>query len=513
MGITEQLASFAVETDLSQIPETVVAEAKVRILDTIAVMTVGSQFEAARIAAGFAEGLGSRPESGLVGNRVRAASPYAAFANGVASHSPEFDDTWIGSNFGGGNHISSCVLPAALAIGEARGSSGSDVLLAYIVGYEVAARLGLPPRPDLLGGILQGYHPTPLLAVFGSGMAGAKLLDLDVDQARFTLGLIGSEGGGMRKQAGTMGKAFQAGHASRNGVVAALLAARGMTADPDVLEGVPGTGHDHFGYFETHIREGNYELEAATQDLGSRWEFMYTITKLHPGYIHAASVDLTLDMVKEHDIKPEQIEKVEVGVTSIVNLGPTYRYPGPSSGRRALRPMIRARISGQALLGAPMAAYSGCGERDGGIGHGQWYTLGWLAGHIAICILERKAGLMQFTDERASRADVRPLIEKIEFYVDDECEEDYRSGRVPFGSSGKVTFHMKDGRKISRKEGTRPGYLDNPATWDDIMAKFRECADYSGLSDRGLSVDRVAELVNGIDRLTKAEELMNVLAV
>ena len=120
---------------------------------------------------------------------------------------------------------------------------------------------------------------------------------------------------------------------------------------------------------------------------------------------------------------------------------------------------------------------------------------------------------MEFTDERASRADVRPLIEKIEFYVDDECEEDYRSGRVPFGSSGKVTFHMKDGRKISRKEGTRPGYLDNPATWDDIMAKFRECADYSGLSDRGLSVDRVAELVNGIDRLTKAEDLMNVLAV
>ena len=472
MGITEQLASFAVETDLSQIPETVVAEAKVRILDTIAVMTVGSQFEAARIAAGFAEGLGSRPESGLVGNRVRAASPYAAFANGVASHSPEFDDTWIGSNFGGGNHISSCVLPAALAIGEARGSSGSDVLLAYIVGYEVAARLGLPPRPDLLGGILQGYHPTPLLAVFGSGMAGAKLLDLDVDQARFTLGLIGSEGGGMRKQAGTMGKAFQAGHSSRNGVVAALLAARGMTADTDVLEGVPGTGHDHFGYFETHIREGNYELAAATQDLGSRWEFMYTITKLHPGYIHAASVDLTLDMVKEHDIKPEQIEKVEVGVTSIVNLGPTYRYP--SSG-------LHSRFS-------------------------QWYN-------IAICILERKAGLMQFTDERASRADVRPLIEKIEFYVDDECEEDYRSGRVPFGSSGKVTFHMKDGRKISRKEGTRPGYLDNPATWDDIMAKFRECADYSGLSDRGLSVDRVAELVNGIDRLTKAEELMNVLAV
>lgn len=472
MGITEQLARFAVETDLSKIPETVVAEAKVRILDTIAVMTVGSQFEPAQIAASFVEDLGSRPECAVVSQRFRAAAPYAAFANSVAVHSPEYDDTWIGSNMLGGNHISTCVLPAALAVGEARGASGAELLQAYILGYEVAGRLGMVPSDEVVGGMRLGYHPTPLLAVFGAGVAGAKLLGLDVDQARCTLGLIGSEGGGMRKQAGTMGKAFQAGHASRNGVVAALLASKGMTADPDVLEGVPGTGHDHFGYFETHIREGNYDLEAATRDLGSHWEFMYTVTKLHPGYIRAASVDLTLDMVKENDIKPEEIEKMEVGVASIVNLGPTYRYP--SSG-------LHARFS-------------------------QWYN-------IAICVLDRKAGLVQFTDERASRADVRPLIEKIEFYVDDECEEDFRSGKFPFGSSGRVTFWMKDGRKISRKEGTRRGYLDNPARWEDIVSKFRECADYSGLSDRGLSVDRVAEIVNGIDRLPKAQDLMAALVV
>ena len=472
MGITEQLARFALETDLSEIPETVVAEAKLRILDTIAVMTAGSQFESARIAVGFVEELGGRPEAGIVGSSFRAVSPYAAFANGVAAHSPEYDDRWAGSKLVGANHISACVLPSAMAVAEVRESSGADMLLAYILGYEVGARLGLASRADLWGGILLGYHPTPLLAVFGSGIAAAKLLDLDVEKALCTMGLIGSAGGGLRKQAGTMGKAFQTGHASRNGVAAALLAAKGMTADLDVLEGVPGTGHDHFGYFETHFREGNYNLEAATEDLGSRWELMYTVTKLHPGYTLAASVDLTLAIVREHDIMPDQVEGVEVGVTSLVNLGPTYRYP--SSG-------LHSRFS-------------------------QWYN-------ISVCILDRKVGLMQFTDERASRQDVRALIDKVHFYVDPECEEDYRSGKDPMGSGGRVTFSLKDGRKISRKERTRPGYVDNPATWDNIMEKFRDCAEYSGLSERGLSVDQVAELVDRLDRLPKAAELMGALAV
>lgn len=471
MGVTEQLARFVTETDLSQIPESVIAAAKLRMLDTIAVMTAGSQFEPARIAVGFVEELGTNPEAGIIGSRIRAVSPYAAFANGVAAHSPEYDDRWAGSNLVGANHISACVLPSAMAVAEARRASGADMLLAYILGYEVGARLGLASSPQLWGGIRLGYHPTPLLAVFGAGMTVVKLLGLDVEQARYTMGLIGSEGGGLRKQAGTMGKAFQAGHAARNGVVAALLAARGMTADGDVFEGVPGTGHDHFGYFETHFREGNYNLEPVARTLGSQWELMYTITRLHPGYTLAASVDLTLAMVREQDIRPEQVEGVEVGVTSLVNLGPTYRYP--SGG-------LHSRFS-------------------------QWYN-------IAVCILDRKAGLMQFTDELASSPDVGALMEKVHFYVDPECEEDYRSGKDPMGSGCQITFSLKDGRKIHRKERSRPGYVDNPATWVDIMEKFRDCAEYSGLSNQELSVDRVAGLVDRIDQLSKAEELMKALA-
>ena len=470
MGVTEDLARFAVETELSQIPENVLTEAKLRILDTIAVMIVGSQLEPARITASFVEELGGRPDAGIVGQPFRAAAPYAAFVNSVSVHSPEYDDTWVGSNLVGGNHISACVLPAALAVAEMRDASGADLLLAYVLGYEVAARMGIIPVPEVVGGMRLGYHPTPLLAVFGGGAAVARLLGLDVERTRWAMGLIGSEGGGLRKQAGTMGKPFQAGHAARNGVVAAMLAAKGMTADRDVLEGVPGTGHDHFGYFETHIRDGKFDLEAGTRGLGSHWELMYTVTKLHPGYIRAASVDLTLEMVREHDIRPEQVEKLEIGVTSLINLGPTYRYP--QNG-------MHSKFS-------------------------QWYN-------IAICVLDRRAGLMQFTDERVSQPDVAPFLEKVRFSVDPECEDDFRNGSDPFGSSGRVTFTMKDGRKISRKERTRPGYLDNPATWDNIYEKFQECADFSGFSKKGLRVDRVGDLVKNLDQLPKAKDLMAAL--
>ena len=472
MGVTEQLARFAVETELTQVPEHVIEETKIRILDTIAVMVVGSQFESARLAASFVEDLGSRPDCGLVGRSIRAASPYAAFANGVAAHSPEFDDTWIGSNGGGGNHISACVLPAALAVGESRGASGKDLLLAYILGFEIAARMGMVPPRESIGGIIQGYHPTPLLAVFGVGVAGAKLLGLDVEQVRCTMGLIGSEGGGLRKQAGTMAKSFQAGHAARNGVVAALLAAKGFTADRDILEGEPGTGHDHFGYYETHFRDLDYDLEAATRDLGSDWDIMYTVTKLHPGYIHAASVDLTLDMVREHDIRPEQVEKVEVGVTSMVNLGPTYRYP----------------------LNALHSRFS------------QWYN-------IAVCILDRQAGLTQFTEERLGQPDVAPLLEKVHFYLDQECDEEYKSGEDLMGSGCKVSFRLTDGRTISRKERSRPGYLDNRAKWSDIVGKLEECVEFSGLAEQGLRVERVVHLVSNIDELPQISELMEALRV
>ena len=168
----------------------------------------------------------------------------AALVNGTASHALDFDDC---SNTLGG-HPSAPIVPALWALAEERDCNGEDVLVAYISGVEVETKIG---RAVNFHHYEKGWHPTATLGTFGSAAACSRLLNLDAKKTAAALGLAASMAAGIKANFGTMTKPFHVGQASRNGLLAALLAEEGMTANPDALEGDQG-------FFEVFNGTGNY---------------------------------------------------------------------------------------------------------------------------------------------------------------------------------------------------------------------------------------------------------------
>ena len=129
------------------------------------------------------------------------------------------------------------VAAAVLALGEALGSNGRDVLTAFIAGYEVECRLG-----DMCGDehYEHGFHATGTMGAFGAAAGAANLLKLDDERTAMALGIAASEAAGLKVNFGTMTKPLHAGKAAQNGLVAARIAARGFTARADAIEAPQG---------------------------------------------------------------------------------------------------------------------------------------------------------------------------------------------------------------------------------------------------------------------------------
>ena len=160
--------------------------------------------------------------------RLPAAS--AALINGAAAHALDFDDV----NLAMPGHPSVAILPALLALAEERGSSGKDVLTAFVAGYELQCSVGraiAPGHYDVLG-----FHATATVGSFGAAAACAHLLRLSLEQFATALGIAGTQAAGLKSMFGTMCKPLHAGKASYHGLVAAKLAMRGFTSRSDVIE-------------------------------------------------------------------------------------------------------------------------------------------------------------------------------------------------------------------------------------------------------------------------------------
>ena len=461
MRTTETLSRFAVEARLSDIPKEIVDIAKLRTLDILGVMIGGSVEPCTRIALDMIQEAGGKPEVNIAGHRAPTSRLHAAFVNGVSAHALDYDDGPIGTP----NHISATTFPSPLALGEAVGASGENLLLAYILGYEIEGRIGRSMNPSLF---FHGWQPQGTLGCLGAAIAASKILGLDVDQTRRALGIAGASASGIIKHYGTMTKPFMAGNACRNGVMAALLSARGLTANTDVLDTAPGNRHDHFGFCETFGGEGNYSLERMTEGLGESWELPLAIIKHHPGSTAPfQATDITLDLVTKHDIKPEDVDHVDVGVTPwTMN---TQQGPHPRDG-------VEARYS-------------------------IWYG-------VAVSIMDRTAGLSQYTDERASNTDVSFLMDRVSVQADPEIAREHSESSDFKWCISEVSIRLKDGLTVSEK---RRGYPTRDMGWEEVVGKYRECAEYAGLPQQGVDVMRAVDMVRGLEDLPKAKDLLESL--
>lgn len=425
MGPTEALARFAVETSYESLPRDLIAATKPRILDTFGVAVAGCVEPAGRISIEYARQMGSAPQATVIGGGFRAAAPLAAFANGTSGHALDYDDTHMVA----GGHISVAVLPAAVAVAELLGSSGRKLIEAFILGFEVEARIGAAIMPEHY---IRGFHTTGSLGVFGAAVAASKLLGLDVEQARVAIGLAASQSCGLRGNWGTMAKPFHSGDGAQGGVTSALLAKMGFTAQPDMLERPLGLAWATSG-------QGNYDFSRATEKLGEHWELLHgeIATKFHPcNTASHAPIETTLELVREHNFQAEDVESVEIGITELANTMITFQEP----------------------VNQWEAKYS--------------HPFG-----VAVAIVDRKAGLAQYTDEKCRDPRVRELMRKVRVYPHPEvtahANKGWGSGELPH-----FTIHyrmrLKGGREFVKWVETVKGYPGWPLTRHDFLGKYRE---------------------------------------
>ncbi|MDQ6619170.1 MAG: MmgE/PrpD family protein [Pseudomonadota bacterium] len=459
-SLTGYVADFVINTQAAHIPADVAHLGKRSVVDGIGLALAGAASQTGRIARQYlrALGIGSAEGSTIIGSDLRLPARFAAFANGISIHADDYDDTQLAIAkdrvYGLLTHPTAPALPPVLALAERDHRSGRDLMVAYQVGVEVECKIAEAILPRHYQ---HGFHSTATCGAIGAAAGCANLLKLDQATTRRALSLGASQAGGLRENFGTMTKPFHAGRAAESGVVAAELAALGFTASPIALEA-------DRGFFRA--AGGGYSAEMIDGKLADPWTFAFpgVSIKPHPsGSLTHPGMSVMLDLIHRHDIKPERVKRVSVGTN--------HNMPNALIHHRP-RNELQAKFSMEFCM--------------------------------AILLLEREAGLGQFTDEVVNRPDVRALIERIDFGVHPEAEAAGFDKMTTI-----IEIELDDGSVVRGAADFGKGSPANPMTDAELAEKFRQCAAWGGL-DRG-HTERLLELLWKIDSLDDVGELTRLL--
>src|SRR3954468_16668131 len=219
--LSELIADFVVGFDLKNAPPLAIERTRLAFTDTIGVMLAGSREHVAQIACEMVKQEGSAPAAGVVVQSFRASPQLAALANGVAAHAMDYDFSYIMGQ------PMAPIIPALLPLAEQTRATPSEVMAAFIVGFEVGSRMA---RANVTQSLAGGWHAVGTIGTTAAAAACARLLKLPAAQIPDAIGISASLAGGFSANFGTMTKPLHAGQAARNGMMAALLASRGFSA-------------------------------------------------------------------------------------------------------------------------------------------------------------------------------------------------------------------------------------------------------------------------------------------
>ena len=445
---SEVLAGFTAGLDLADVPDDVVAYARVLMLDLLGAALAGVDTEETRAmlkaAEGFAPTTGPCGIWGTTGTTTAAA---ASLVNGVIAHAQELDD------FGGADHSGAVVIPAVLAVAEAEGiTDGAAVLAAMIGGYDVALRV-----LDAMGGYRAhnnggGWHSTGTCGSFGAAAAAARVLGLDAERTAWALGIAGSFTGGIWAYLadGAMSKRYHPGRAAEIGVTAAYMARAGFTGPTRVLDAP-------WGGFVATYGKGGERPEELTRDLAGPYRIMRSGIKPYAACrgLHSA-LDVVLGMRSEHGFSAADVGAVEIGCSranmqSLADADPKTR------------------------LAAQMSLPYG----------------------IGVALVTGRAGLEEFEDRRITDPEVRAAMGRVVMTLDpghdDHTEPD-------------VAVVLTDGRRFEGHEPIGLGDWRNPLTTGQVVEK------YESLAPRVLADTDVAALKDAVFTLPEPGSLETVLA-
>ncbi len=297
--VTRALVEQASAHRFANLPGDVRLLAKQCILDWFAVTIAGLQEPAVRLLLAEIEEEGGNPQATLIGQMRKASAVQVALFNGTAAHALDYDDV----NLAISGHPTAAVLPGLLALAEAHGGSGKDVLAAFVAGYEVVCRTGLLVAPDHYD---RGFHATATVGSLGSAAACAHLLRLDPQKAAWAYGLAATQASGLKAMFGTMAKPLHAGLAARNGLVAAKLAARGFDSSETVLENRQGFAN---------AQSSDFNPEAALAEPPRGFHVRSNLFKYHAScYGTHAVLECARQLREAHQLQPADVRKIVLSV-------------------------------------------------------------------------------------------------------------------------------------------------------------------------------------------------------
>jgi len=445
----QRLATFAGGLAPSAVPRDVAEQATRLLLDTAGVTLAAVPEDFAGSIHTVARGLGGPPEASLWGAPERVGMAAAVLANGTLAHGLDYDDTLEEAIV----HTGACCVTAALAAGEARHASGSEVLAAIIAGVEVMAAVG---RACPGAFHRRGFHPTALCGSFGAAAAAGRLLGLTPAQLGTAFGLCGSQASGIIEYLadGSWTKRLHAGWAAHAGVVAAHVAQAGFTSPRTVFEGTHGFYRAFGGEPPDATR-----LAALADGLGREWAINRLMFKAYPcGSINQPYMDCAARIRARPGFNPAAIQAIVCRTAE----GPVHRLWEPLAEKRR-----------------PTTPY------------GAKFSLPYC---IALVLVEGQAGVEGFSETRTRDPRILDLAGKVRYIVDPTLP-------YPQRFTGHVRIELADGRILEEAQDAPRGGPEHPLAPEELQAKFRAnaaralpAAQVGTLLERLLAIDQAGDV-------------------
>lgn len=455
-AVSEHIAEFVAAASFDAIPAPVRECACFHILDVIGTALAATRFDFARHAAAGLIGIGEPGTSTVIGMAQRLALRDAALLNGILAHGLDYDDTHPGAIV----HPSSSAFPCALAMAEHLDAHGRDLLTAYVLGVDVATRVGIASDGRMHSA---GFHTTGVAGHFGCAVAAGKLYGLDAKALVSAQGLAGSTASALAEHRadGAWNKRMHPGWAAAGGITAAALARGGFIGTRRIYEGDDGLFRSHTGQ-----APAAFEREAMTGGLGARWLIGEVAVKPFPicHLLHACA-DSALALKKKHGLNAADIREAR----ALLHPDTFHYVCEPAEMRRRPLSDYMAKFSVQYV--------------------------------VAACLVRGKFGFAELEAAALQDAEILGLAQRVRHEADPESQ-------FPRYFSGGVVVTLNDGRELVHMEKVNRGAGERALTGEEIAAKFMDNAQLVLPRDRA---ERIRDLVLALDR-HPARELAAALA-
>ena len=412
-NITRQLARYMVEARDRDLPPDIARETRHRILDTLGAIVSGAQMKPGEAAIRYVQAQGGTPEASVLTTSIKTSAVNAALANGMFGHADETDDFEPVTKA----HPGCAVLPAALAVAEREGRSGTEVVRAVALGYDLCCRFLMALGPDHVRGTHRSAEGTS--ATFGAVAAAASLARLDERGMRHALSFAAQQVSGIwswTRDSEHIEKAFDfGGMGARNGVTAALMVQSGFTGVDEVLDGE----HNMIDALSMEPRP-----EQMIAGLGSRFFVTETAIKTFSvGYPIQAPLDALLTLRRQHGLTADNVTRIVARL--------------PEDGARIVNDSAMPDVNCQYIL--------------------------------AVGLID---GALSFTDSHSHERMKDPRVLAVKQRIELVADRALMDPDAP--RSGRVEVTLRDGRQVSHFTRFAPGTRENPLDAEGVNAKVRD---------------------------------------